>query len=57
MTDLFEQFEDWLEYNFPGTQWTPFQEEVLRTVMKDKVPRTSKELAQRFKDLLPKPRK
>jgi hypothetical protein len=55
--DLYKQFKDWLDYNFPGTEFTTYQEKVLRVLFEEEVPRTKQELAQRFKELLPKSRK
>jgi len=57
MPDLYKEFMDWYEYNFPGIELAPWQKEVLRNILKEGIPKTPKELAQRLKDLLPKSRK
>ena len=55
--NLFEEFKDWISYNFPGIELTKLEEKILRTLLVDRVPRTNLELAARLKKLLPKPRK
>ena len=55
--NLWKEFKDWLSYSFPGEELDEYQTEVVKTMFYEQVPKNSKELAQRLKDLLPKSRK
>jgi len=57
MVNLYDEFINWLSYNFPGVELTKYQNAVLEAVLSPQAPLDNKELAQRLKDLLPKSRK
>ena len=54
--DLYKEFKDWYDYNFPGLPLSEFQTNCLKELFshKDGIPATGKELEKRLKDFLPK---
>ena len=57
MIDLYKEFTNWLEYNFPAVVLMPFQQDTLKAILAEGIPSSSKELAEKLKDLLPKAKK
>ena len=53
MFSLYQDFMDWLEYNFPAIELSSYQEKLIRSVFTEPIPGNGKELAERLKDLLP----
>lgn len=52
--NLYEEIIDWFEYNYPGLDLDSYQKEVLKAILADgNIPSTSKELAEKLKELLP----
>jgi len=44
MLDLYKQFKDWLDYNYPGTKLEPLQEDLMKIALRNpdtKVPKTA----------------